>query len=238
MLRDIITKNKGIILFTIGSLLIVLTVFLGLSSRIILVKEKVFSEIEMLINTGNNPDNDENEDNNNNNNNNDNDNENIIIDSEIDINTGFIDSDNSVDDGNDIMVSDEDIVASKDNENKKKYIGYLNIPKISLNYGYVEKDSYYNNEGGNFIIAGHSGTSEVSYFKSLYRLKIGDIAKVIYQNKTYTYKIVSIYKEVRDGSVNIKRDTTKTTLTLITCSYKDRKHQTIYIAELDNVEGD
>ena len=141
----------------------------------------------MLINTGNNPDNDENEDNNNNNNN-DNDNENIIIDSEIDINTGFIDSDNSVDDGNDIIVSDEDIVASKDNENKKKYIGYLNIPKISLNYGYVEKDSYYNNvnrniqvisisdypniEGGNFIIAGHSGTSEVSYFKSLYRLKI------------------------------------------------------------------
>lgn len=238
MLKGIIIKYKGIILFTIGSLLIVLTVYLGLFSRIVLVKEKVFSEIEMLINTKDDSFNDEN----------------IIIDAEIDINTGFIDSENSNDDGNDIIVSDEDISASKDDENKKKYIGYLVIPKINLNYGFVDKDSYYNNvnrniqvisisdypnvDGGNFIIAGHSGTSEVSYFKSLYRLKIGDIAKVIYQNNTYTYKIVSIYKEIRDGSVNIKRNTTKTTLTLITCSYKDREHQTIYIAELDNIKGE
>ena len=227
MLKKIIVKYKGIILFIIGSILIIIALYLFLYARIDLIRERVFSEIDLLI------------DNNGEFECNCNDiclNNNSNID--VDINTDFVE----IEDNNE--EKDNNVV-------KKNYIGYLKIPRISLNYGFVSKDSYYNHvdrniqiiepsdfpnvDGGNFIIAGHSGNASISYFKNLFLLKVGDIAKVVYNGKTYTYKIKDIYKDSRDGKVVIKRDKTKTTLTLITCSYKDRKNQTIYIAELESV---
>lgn len=218
-------------LFTIGSLLILFSIILLFYDRVLLVKERVFTEFDLLINNSNN-----NADDNN---------------SEIDINTGYIEEDSGSTGDNNIVISDSDINASKDNDSKKKYIGYLEIPKISLKYGIVAKNSYYNHvnrniqiikvsdfpdvDRGNLIIAGHSGNSSVSYFKNLYKLNIGDIANVTYKNNVYSYKIVNIYKEPKDGSLSIRRDLTKTTLTLITCTYRDEKTQTIYIAELDKV---
>lgn len=133
------------------------------------------------------------------------------------------------------------------------YIGFLEIEKINLKQGFLSKDSYYNNVdynieilkisdfpdviNGNLILASHSGNSSISYFKNLYKLDVGDIAKVYYQSKTYKYQIVNIYKEDKDGSVAIYRDSNKTTLTLITCSKNDKQHQTIYILELIGVES-
>ncbi len=171
--------------------------------------------------------------------------EDLNNDGNVDINTDYLENENQ---NNESQTGTE---SKPDNTIKKNYIGYLEIPKISLKYGFVSKDSYYNHvdrniqiinesdfpnvKGGNFIIAGHSGTSAISYFKNLYLLKVGDIAKVIYKNHTYTYKIVNIYKDDRDGIIKIIRDETKTTLTLITCSYKDKKNQTVYIAELQNI---
>ena len=89
---------------------------------------------------------------------------------------------------------------------------------------------------GNFILAGHSGTSNVAFFKNLYKLELNDTAKVYYNSKVYTYKIVNIYNETKDGSVNVYRDSNKTTMTLITCTKDDKEHQTIYILELIGVE--
>ena len=115
----------------------------------------------------------------------------------------------------------------------------------------VPKDSWYNNvdrnvqtmalsdypdkEKGNLILASHSGPSDISYFRYLYLVSVGDTVSVKYNGKNYTYKIVSIYKENKDGAVRIKRDVNKTTITLITCSYNDKYHQTIYIGELVGV---
>ena len=229
-------KYKGILLFIIGFSLIGISIYLFLYSRIDLIKEKVFSEVELLIADNGNDDNsecicdnnpeDSGESNQQENNN-------------IEINTDYIENDDKVE--ND----------KPNNVVKKDYIGYLIIPRISLNYGLVAKDSYYNHidrniqiikesdfpnvEGGNLIIAGHSGTASISYFKNLHLLKVDDLAKVIYKGKTYTYKITNIYKDDRNGSVVIKRDKTKTTLTLVTCSYKDKKNHTVYIAELQSV---
>ena len=90
---------------------------------------------------------------------------------------------------------------------------------------------------GNFILAAHSGSGSIAYFKNLYKVELNDIARVIYDGKRYTYKVVNIYKEDKDGSVGIYRDKNKTTLTLITCSKNDKNHQTIYIFELIGVEG-
>ena len=140
----------------------------------------------------------------------------------------------------------------EENNYTPNYIAFLEINKINLKQGLMPINSPYNNVNyhvqilnisdmpdvinGNFILAGHSGTSNIAYFKNLYKLSLSDLAKVYYNSHVYTYKIVNIYKEDKDGSVNIYRDTNKTTLTLITCTKNDKEHQTIYILELIGVE--
>lgn len=228
MIRDKIIKYKGIILFIIGSMLIFIALFLSFYSRIDLIRESLFSEMEILmINNGefecncNNEISDEN-------------------DEDLSVETDYVEENSEI-----------EKKSQNNNSIKKEYIGYLTIPKISLKYGFVAKNSYYNNvdrniaiidpsnfpdvSGGNFIIAGHSGSASVAFFRNLYLLKLGDITKINYNGKTYTYKIVDIYKDKKDGTISIRRDRTKTTLTLITCSYKDKQHQTVYISELQSV---
>lgn len=107
----------------------------------------------------------------------------------------------------------------------KYYIGTLSIPKINLNKGFTAIDSEYNtvnknvevvkgstypDMGGNLILAAHSGTSYLAYFKNLYQLENGDIAYIEYKNKRYTYKIVNIYEQDKTGKIAIYRDTSKT----------------------------
>lgn len=133
------------------------------------------------------------------------------------------------------------------------YIGRIEIPKINLNRGFTAIDSQYNTVnknveivkgsnypdvvGGNFILAAHSGNSYLAYFKDLYKLSNGDIANIIYINKKYTYKIVSIYEQDKTGKIAIYRDVNKTSLTLITCTKDKSDKQTVYILELiDMVE--
>ncbi len=135
-----------------------------------------------------------------------------------------------------------------------EYIGYLKIPKINLNKGFVDRRSKENSvekniyivdgatypdvDKGNFIIAGHSGTGWKAFFNDLYKLKKGDVAVVTYKDYKYTYKIVNIYKQKKVGKIAIYRNYEKTTLTLITCTNYDSKTQTIYIAELVKKESE
>ena len=135
-----------------------------------------------------------------------------------------------------------------------EYIGYLSIPKINLNKGFVDKRSSENDveknimviegstypdvERGNFILAGHSGTGWKAFFNELYRLSVGDKAYITYKNKKYTYKLTNIYKQPKTGNIAIYRNYDKTTLTLVTCTNNDESTQTIYIAELETVEAE
>ena len=134
------------------------------------------------------------------------------------------------------------------------YIGYLTIPKINLNKGFVDKRSSENDveknimviegstypdvERGNFILAGHSGTGWKAFFNELYRLNVGDEAYVTYKGKKYTYKITNIYKQNKTGKIAIYRNYNKQTWTLVTCTNNDEATQTVYIAELENVEAE
>ena len=129
----------------------------------------------------------------------------------------------------------------------KYYVGYVSIPKINLRKGFTEINNRYNTVSrnvqvikpstypdankGNFILAAHSGTSSVSFFKDLYKLKLNDEVIITYKDKEYKYIIKNIYTDTKDGNVTIKRNKDKTTLTLITCTKNDNKTQTIYIAE-------
>lgn len=138
------------------------------------------------------------------------------------------------------------------NKPEINYMAFLEIPKINLKQGILPKNSYYNNVNyhvevlnisdlpdkvnGNFILAGHSGTSNIAYFRNLYKLENDDLAYILYNNKKYSYKVVNIYKQEKKGSLTIYRDLNKSTLTLITCTKDDKTSQTVYILELIGVE--
>ena len=130
-----------------------------------------------------------------------------------------------------------------------RYIGYLEISRIGLKRGFVDINSKYNDinyniaigptsnypdvENGNFILMAHSGDAYISYFAHLYRLSLGDIAKVTYKGEVYKYKLVKVEEQPKTGVVAIHRDNYNTkALTLITCTKDNDSTQTIYIFEL------
>ena len=133
-------------------------------------------------------------------------------------------------------------------QNKVNYIAVLKIPKISLERGLVDPNSYLNNVkyniewldgssmpdeiNGNVAIAGHSGNARVSYFKKLDKLKIGDEASITYKGKTYNYKVVSIYEVVKNGEAVIKKEKNTTTMTLITCRHGTNKQIVIIFEQV------
>lgn len=132
-------------------------------------------------------------------------------------------------------------------ENKVNYVAVIRIPKIGVEKGLCEKGSYCNNvnrniqilneadypdvASGNFILAGHSGSGRVTYFKNVYKLEKDDLISIIYGGFEYKYKIVNIYDIEKTGSANIIRNKEKNTLTLVTCRHNTNK-QIIVISEL------
>lgn len=147
------------------------------------------------------------------------------------------------------IIEDTTIEPQKVEEVKEQinYIAVLKIPKIDLERGLVDPNSYLNNvnynlefikgssmpdqENGNVIIAGHSGSARISYFRKLDQLVIGDKASLNYKGKVYNYKIVDIYDIDKTGTAEIIREKNKSTLTLITCRHNTKK-QIVVIAEL------
>lgn len=137
--------------------------------------------------------------------------------------------------------------SSTTSSSKDDYLGRLMIPKINFNRSFYKIDSVYNDvdkniqvmkgsslpdvDGGNLIIAGHSGNVWFSFFKNLYKLKKGNNAYVYYNDTKYTYKVVDIYNVKKNGKVTVRRDRTKRTMTLITCTKNSKTLQTVYILE-------
>lgn len=87
---------------------------------------------------------------------------------------------------------------------------------------------------GNLILASHSGNSNISYFKNLDKLEIGDIASVYYFKKKYDYKLVNYYEVDKIGVVQIIKNNDVNCLTLITCK-KNTNKQLVFIFELEKV---
>lgn len=135
----------------------------------------------------------------------------------------------------------------KEESNLYEYIAILRIPKINLKRGLVDKNSMYNDikynimihkssdspseEGGNLILLAHSGNSNISFFKNLYKMKLDDIIYFDYNNNTYKYKLINIYDIEKNGKAPIRKNTTKSSITLITCRNNTNK-QIVLIGEL------
>lgn len=138
----------------------------------------------------------------------------------------------------------------KEKTDNEKYIAVIKIPKIKLEKGLcdisstcnsvsrnieiLKESSYPNIENGNFILAGHSGNGNISYFRDVDKLSIDDEISIFYGKKEYQYKVMNIYEIEKTGKANIVRNGNKTTLTLITCKGNEDK-QLVVISELIRV---
>lgn len=224
-------KLKPVLFLGVGVILVIAAVCLLLYDRFMLVKDEVFTEIEMKK-------------------------EEEKMDSEL-----MDDAEDEENDDKDIEPEAKNGSSSSNKKNKSssyksnnRYLGYLTIKKINLKAGIPWKDSSMNNVdkgiytlpvsnypdvvNGNLVLAAHSGNASISYFKNLWKLALGDTANVSYNGKTYSYKIVDIYYVEKTGTVQIKRNTKKTTMTLITCTKNNDKLQTVYILELYAIDGE
>lgn len=129
------------------------------------------------------------------------------------------------------------------NQKKYNYIGILNIPKIKLSKkilkisnkkNNVDKNiqtiKYINPEKNNsvIIIAGHSGTSKVSYFKDLKKLKEKDNIYIYTKDTKYRYQIIKKYEVSKTGQITI--DNIKKQLILTTCSMTNKNMQLIIVS--------
>ena len=128
------------------------------------------------------------------------------------------------------------------------YDAILSIPQINLMRGIytkedkknnieenimIHKDSIYPNiDNSNVILIAHSGNSSISFFKNLSKLNEDSLIEFYYKHVKYVYKINNWYDVDKNGEVEIKKETNKKTITLITCSQIDKYKQTIYIGYL------
>ena len=118
-------------------------------------------------------------------------------------------------------------------------LGVIEIPKINLKRYLYKVDAYQNNvdknievlkssdmpdvKEGNLILAGHNGNTSVRHFRNLHNLSLADDIIVNYKGKSYNYEVSKIYDVLKTGTVAIKRDKNKNTITLITCLGSDRQ---------------
>ena len=98
-----------------------------------------------------------------------------------------------IDNSSKVTVEESETQEEKENVgvNYNVYDMVIEIPSINLKYGLYDINSRYNSvnyglqilresdmpnvTNGNLVIAGHSGTSSISYFRYLYRLKNDDV---------------------------------------------------------------
>lgn len=128
------------------------------------------------------------------------------------------------------------------------YIGVLEIPKISFKRGFYDTYNINNNvnkniqvikdsnmpnvEKGNLILAAHSGSGRVAFFKNIYKLNNNDEIFIYFNGKKYKYQVMDKYEVDKNGKVLIHRDKDITALTLTTCSQTDKTKQIVVIAKL------
>ena len=111
------------------------------------------------------------------------------------------------------------------------YYGYLNIPSINMYLGFYEYDNPLNNVDKNielidtkinntYLLAGHSGIGKNTYFNDLQYLKVNDDVYLEFINNTIHFQITNIYREIKKGKINIKKEEGQIILTTCDQIYK------------------
>ena len=105
---------------------------------------------------------------------------------------------------------------------------------IDKNVIILDESDYPDKQNGTVLIGAHSGTAKESYFKNLNKLVIGDVIKLTYRDKLYTYKVDKISKDNKDGKISINYENKKNRLVLFTCYPKDKNNYLIVSSYLSN----
>lgn len=119
----------------------------------------------------------------------------------------------------------------------EKISNHIIIDKIKLKeeiYSYqessVDKNIIYLKESeienDFYILAAHSGNSNISYFKNLDKLNIGDEIIMVINNKKNTFILEKIYFVRKTGKIILPVDS-KNVLYLTTCDKYDKNKQLI-----------
>lgn len=140
-----------------------------------------------------------------------------------------------------ILLNKQDIY-KQDTQNKEEIIGNIIIDKINLDMPLYNIESKNNNIEENVTIlnesilppneksivflAAHSGTSKVSYFNDLDKLKTNDTILLAINNIKNTYQITNIYKQKKNGYIKVNKEN-KDQLILTTCDPNNDKYQLI-----------
>lgn len=125
--------------------------------------------------------------------------------------------------------------------------GLLIIEKLELTLPLYSKDSKENNieenatflsdsitpekENGNIIIAAHSGSGKIAYFKDLDKIIAEDEINIKWNNKNELYKVYKIRKTIKNGTILIPSNTSKKRLILTTCMPNEKENQLTIYAE-------
>lgn len=144
-------------------------------------------------------------------------------------------------------IEEEQVEEETKHEIVINYVAVLEIPKIDLRRGLVDKTSKYNdvdiniytlkestfpNEQTNshVILASHSGSGYHSYFRKLNNLEMKDKVYLYYENIKYIYEITDRYEAEKNGTISLKQ-TTGSDITLITCINGTNK-QVVFVGKL------
>lgn len=129
-----------------------------------------------------------------------------------------------------------------------RYNFRLNIPSINLDaaifeYGsknndvnkglYLAKKYDFNTFKGSVIIASHSGSSPISFFKNLDLLKIHDIVIISKGDYDYYYEVHDFYRINKTGKFKYKNG--DKLIYLITCDKNNKKKQLVYMGKLEKI---
>lgn len=128
------------------------------------------------------------------------------------------------------------------------YIAVLEIPKINLKRGLVSMDDRNNNinrnvailknsdmpnvEHGLLVLAGHSGSASISYFRHLNKLETSDQVYIYYQNIKYVYEVTNNERQDKTGNISISKKENETNLVLTTCDPVNKNKQVIITTKL------
>ncbi len=133
-----------------------------------------------------------------------------------------------------------------DEAKSNSYYGRIVINKINLNEYFYSINDIRNNvdkgieilkpsimpdkDNSKLFLASHSGNSNISYFKNIDKLDIGDDINIFYNHKCFKYKVIDKYEIIKTGTLNIK-EIDDNTLTLVTC-VKDTNRQLVIVSKL------
>lgn len=130
----------------------------------------------------------------------------------------------------DTKIVNEVTSSYSDTYNQKKCKNILIIDKINLkkcmNYNDVSKDIAVIYEDKTVVLAGHSGTGPLAFFKDLYKLEVNDEVIFYHQGIKNRYVVNNI--SYKDKKENLHFKNIDNQLILVTCSYKYKDKQLVY----------